>query len=231
MDVRVGLGQAYIQNKNYDEGLKLWLQIEQTPALRDKALAAQIAIYKAQEKTQLMVKTMEKLGGGELKTPLQARGAMILATYYADLNQPDDAARVLNKVLGKPELVDSLVPVNATAIKLGDAYADKKRYPEAIRVYRWVKPRNVVIQYSKDRVTMLEWRKDANMRSVIGNPQAVAAASLQNKEIDGMIAEQKAMLEEFEKLPDYAAALLFRQARCWYDWEKNGRPRYVMIVC
>jgi len=62
MDVRVGLGQAYIQNKNYDEGLKLWLQIEQTPALRDKALAAQIAIYKAQEKTQLMVKTMEKLG-------------------------------------------------------------------------------------------------------------------------------------------------------------------------
>jgi tetratricopeptide (TPR) repeat protein len=137
MDVRVALGQAYIQNKNYDEGLKLWQQIEQTPAYRDKSLAAQIAIYKAQEKIPLMVKTMEKLGGGELKTPLQARGAMILATYYADLNQPDDAARVLNKVLGKPELIDSLVPVNATAIKLGDAYADKKRYGEAIRVYRW----------------------------------------------------------------------------------------------
>jgi hypothetical protein len=68
---------------------------------------------------------------------------------------------------------------------------------------------------------MLEWRKDANMKNVIGNPQAVAAAALQNKEIDGMIAEQKAMLEEFEKLPDYAAALLFRQARCWYDWEKK----------
>jgi hypothetical protein len=49
--------------------------------------------------------------------------------------------RVLNKVVSKPEYIDNLIPVNSTAIKLADAFAEKRRFEEAIRTYRWVKPR------------------------------------------------------------------------------------------
>jgi tetratricopeptide (TPR) repeat protein len=227
MPARLALAQSLTSDKKYDEALKLWEQLEKAPATRDKALAGQVLVYKLQEKKDKMVATMEKLGGGELKTPMQARGAMQLAVYYADLDKPDDSLRVLNKVLGKPEIIDSLVPVNATAIKLGDAFAEKKRYADAIRTYRWVKPRSVVIQYSKDRVSLLEQRKMANMANVAGNPQAVAQANLQNREIDGMIADTQGQLAEFEKLPDFAGVLLFRQARCWYEWEK----KWEAIVC
>jgi TolA-binding protein len=227
MDVRLAMANAFVLNKNYDEALKLWEQLERIPAHRDRAIAAQIVIFKAQDKREHMVRMMEKLGGGELKTPLQARGAMQLATYYAELDRPDDALRVVNKVLAKPEIIDSLVPVNSTAIRLADALAEKQRYPEAIQTYRWVKPRSVVIRYSQERIALFERRIAANLANARGNPQAVAAANLQNNEIKSMIADQQAMLDEFEKLPDYAPALLFRQARCWYEW---GR-KWEAVVC
>jgi TolA-binding protein len=227
MEVRLSLAQSFLLNKNYKEATDLYEQLERIPTLRDKAIAAQVQIYKEQDKKEMMVKMMEKLGGGEIKSFIQARGALQLSGYYSDLDQPDDALRVLNKVVSKPEFIDNLIPVNGTAIKLGDAFAEKRRFEEAIRTYRWVKPRAEVIRYSKDRISLFERRIDANNRAAAGNPQAVTAATLQNNELKGLVAEQQALLAEFEKTPDYAPALLFRQARAWYEWEK----KWEAVVC
>lgn len=227
MEARLSLAQSYLLNKSYKEATELYEQLERIPAYRDKAIAAQVQIYKEQDKKDLMVKMMEKLGSGEIKSFLQARGALQLSGYYADLDKPDDALRVLNKVISKPEFIDNLIPVNSTAIKLADALAEKKRFEEAIRTYRWVKPRADVIRYSKDRISLFERRIEANNKAAIGNPQALSAANLQNNELKGYIAEQQALLAELEKAPDFAPALLFRQARAWYEWEK----KWEAIVC
>jgi TolA-binding protein len=227
MEVRLALAQSLLLNKNYKEATELYEQLEKIPAYRDKAIAAQVQLYKAQDKKEMMVKMMEKLGGGEIKSFVQARGALELSGYYSDLDKPDDALRVLNKVVSKPEFIDNLIPVNGTAIKLADAFAEKRRFEEAIRTYRWVKPRADVIKYSQERIALFERRIEANNKAAVGNPQALTAATLQNNELKGFIAEQQALLEEFQKVPDYAPALLFRQAREWYEWEK----KWEAVVC
>jgi TolA-binding protein len=226
-EVRLSLAQSLLLNKSYKEATELYEQLERNPALRDKAIAAQIQIYREQDKKEMMVKMMEKLGSGEIKSFIQARGALELSGYYADLDKPDDALRVLNKVISKPEYIDNLIPVNSTAIKLADAFAEKRRFEEAIRTYRWVKPRSEVIRYSKERISLFERRIEANVKAAVGNPQMLSAATMQNNELKGFIAEQQALLAEFEKIPDYAPALLFRQARAWYEWEK----KWEAIVC
>jgi TolA-binding protein len=227
MEVRLSLAQALASNKGYKEAIELYEQIEKVAAYRDRSLAAQVLIYKEQDRKDLMVKTMEKLGGGEIKTFIQARGALQLSGYYSELDQPDDALRVLNKVVSKPEFIDNLIPLNSTAIKLADAFAEKRRFEEAIRTYRWVKPRAEVIRYSKERISLFERRIEANTKAAVGNPQALTTATFQNNELKALIAEQKALLAEFEKIPDYAPALLFRQARAWYEW---GR-KWEAVVC
>jgi TolA-binding protein len=227
MEVRLSLAQSLLLNKSYKEATELYEQLERNPAFRDKAIAAQIQIYREQDKKEMMVKMMEKLGSGEIKSFIQARGALELSGYYADLDKPDDALRVLNKVISKPEFIDNLIPVNSTAIKLADAFAEKRRFEEAIRTYRWVKPRSEVIRYSKERISLFERRIEANIKAAVGNPQMLSAATMQNNELKGFIAEQQALLAEFEKIPDYAPALLFRQARAWYEWEK----KWEAVVC
>lgn len=227
MEVRFSLAQSYLLNKNYKEAGELYEQIERAPAYRDRAVAAQVQLHREQGNKDLMVKAMEKLGTGDIKSFIQARGALQLAGYYADLDKPDDALRVLNKVISKPDFIDNLIPVNSTAIKLADALAEKRRFEEAIRTYRWVKPRSEVIRYSKDRISLFERRIEANNKAAIGNPQALAAANLQNNELKSFIAEQQELLSELEKTPDFAPGLLFRQARAWYEWEK----KWEAIVC
>lgn len=221
IDVRLGLAQALTANKVYGEALKLYEQLETVSALRDKALMAQVGIYKIQGKKQDAIKILEKLSGGEIATTLQARGAIQLAEYFADADEPDRAIDLLKKLATKSELIDNLVSLNTVAYKLGDDFLEKRKYPEALAAYRSVHPRERVLRFQGDRIVMLERRIDANIKAMTGNPQLFALAQMQNNELKGMVAESKALLVEFEKLEDYAPGLLFRQARCWLDWEKK----------
>ena len=232
IDVRLGLAQALTANKAYGEALKLYEQLEAVPSLRDRALIAQVAIYKLQGKKTDTVKILEKLSGGEIKTTLQARGAIQLAEFFADADEPERAIEVLRKLATKAELIDNLVSLNTVAYKLGDEFLAKRKYPEALAAYRSVHPREKVLRYQTERIAMLERRIEANLKAVTGNPQLMARAQMENNELKGMIAESKALLTEFEKLEDYAPGLLFRQARCWLDWEKKweGIVVYDQIV-
>src|SRR4028119_2450465 len=42
-----------------------------------------------------------------------------------------------------------------------------------------------------------------------------------NNQIKAAQTEARSLLAEFEKLPDFAASVLFRMARCWYESERK----------
>ena len=220
-DVRFSLAQAYTLNKLYGKALKLYEQLEAVPALRDKSLMAQVGIYKIQGKQPDVIRILEKLSSGEITTTLQARGALLLAELFAEAEEPERAIAMLKKLATKADLIDNLVSLNTVAFKLGDAFLERKKYPDALSAYRTVHPRERVLKFQTDRIAMLERRVEANIKAMTGNPQLFAQAQMQNNELKAMIAESKALLAEFEKMPDYAPGLLFRQARCWLDWEKK----------
>ena len=221
IDVRLGLAQALTGNQAYGEALKVYEQLEAVGGLRDRALIAQAAIYKTQKKNEEALKILEKLSGAEIKTSLQARGAVQLAEHFADADEPERAIDVLRKLATKTELIESLVPLNTVAYKLGDEFLQKQKYPEALAAYRSVHPRERVLRFQTERIAMLERRMVENLKAGTGNPQVMTLAQMQNNELKAMIAESKALLTEFEKLEDSASGLLLRQARCWMDWGKK----------
>jgi TolA-binding protein len=61
----------------------------------------------------------------------------------------------------------------------------------------------------------------ANLDGARGNPQAYLAANGANAEIKIRQEQAQALLAEFEKLPDYGPAVLFRMGKAYYDWNKK----------
>ncbi|MEA3208141.1 MAG: hypothetical protein QOE70_1198 [Chthoniobacter sp.] len=221
LEVRWAVAQSTLLDKKYEDAAKLFEALEAVPQFRELAMAAEVRCYKELKKPEKVVPLLEKLVGTEIKTSTQASGAIELAMFYAEANKPDKAVALLVQLQSKIALVENLVSLNNIAVKLGDGFADKQAYREAIAAYRAVRPRAEVIKLQRERLQMMDRRMEANLRGAVNNTQALAQAQMMNQQIKGIQAEQKDLLDAFEKLPDMTAALLFRQAKCWYDWEKK----------
>jgi TolA-binding protein len=221
LEVRLALAQSLLANKEYDEAAAAYEKLEAIPNLRQRSLAAQAQAFKELGRKTDVVRVLEKLCSTEITTPMQARGAIQLAETYAEVEAPEKAVKVLQTVSAKTNLIDNLVSLNVVAIKLGDGFLEKKKYGEAIAAYRAVKPRTDVIKFQNVRIAALEKRMEANLKSAGGNLGLVVQMQLQNNELRALAGEAKAVLVEFEKLPDYASSLLFREARCWSDWDRK----------
>ncbi len=221
LDAKLALGQTYMAAKNYDEAVKLFASIENLPAVRERALMAQAVAYKLLKKIEKAIPVLEKLVGADIKSTAQANGAVMLVELYVEKNETAKAAVLLERVQAKIAMMDNLVTLNTVAIKLADGFADKKMYKEAIGCYRLVRPRDEVIGFQTDRIAKIEKLIEFNAKVGPENPTAQLKARQQNNVLTPAVEESKALLAEFVKLPDYASSLLFRIARCWFDWDKK----------
>ena len=221
LDAKLALGQTYMAAKNYDEAIKLFVTLENLPAVRERALTAQAVAYKLQKKIEKAIPVLEKLVGADMKTTAQANGVVMLVELYVEKGETLKASALLEKLQAKIAIIDNLVTLNTVAMKLADGFADKKMYKEAIGCYRLVRPREDVIAFQTDRIAKIERLIDYNSRVGPADPALYVKAQQQNNILKGAVEDSKALLAEFVKLPDYAAPLMFRVARCWYDWDKK----------
>jgi TolA-binding protein len=221
VEIRWRLAQSHMLNKEYAVAAPLFAGFESNPAYREQAMAAQVRCYKELKQPANAIPVLEKLIAPEIKTTTQANGAIELADFYAQTDKPDKAVKLLQILQTKTGIIGNLVSLNAVAVKLGDEFAEKKAYGEAISAYRSVRPRDEVIKLQTERLALMERRMEYNLRAAAGNAPLIAQAQMENQQIKAIQEEQKALLDAFEKLPDFTAALLFRQARCWYEWEKK----------
>ena len=81
--------------------------------------------------------------------------------------------------------------------------------------------RDQVIAIQTERIAAMDRLMLANLNAAQGNAQAYLAAAGANNEIKARQAGAKKLLEEFQKLPDYGPAILFRMAKVYYDWNKK----------
>jgi TolA-binding protein len=221
VEIRWRLAQSHLLNKDYAAAAPLFAAFEANPAYREQAMAAQVRCFKELKQPAKAIPLLEKLIAPEIQTTTQANGAIELAEFYAEANQPDKAVKLLQILQTKTGIIGNLVSLNAVAVKLGDELAEKKAFGEAISAYRSVRPREEVIKLQSERLALMERRMEYNLRAAAGNAPLLAQAQMENQQIKGIMEEQKALLEAFEKLPDFTAPLLFRQARCWYEWDKK----------
>ena len=221
IEVKLGIAQASMAGKNYEEAVSAFKAIEAIPQFRDQALMAQAMAYKELGKLDLAMGTLERLISPEIKTSVQATGAVTLAQMYAEKKQAKKAVDLLGKLQRKTELIENLVSLNNVAVKLGDDFLGDKSYAEALSAYRAVRTREEVMKFQSSRIAYIDKRMEANLKGAVGNPPLLAQAQMANSLLKEEQKEQKEFLEKFEALPDFAPALLFRIGRCWYEWEKR----------
>lgn len=209
-EIQWQLAQAHLANKEYEAAAPIFATFENNPAYRDRAIAAGVRCLKELKQPEKAIRLLEKLIAPEIKTTAQANGAIELAGFYAETNEPEKAVGVLQQLQRKTAIIGNLVALNGVAVKLGDEFAEKNLYKEAIAAYRAVRPRDQVIKLQTERLRLMHQRVAYNLRAATGNPQAMAQAQMENLQIKSLQAEQKELLAAFEKLPDFAAALLFR---------------------
>jgi len=221
MEVKLGIAKASFFLRDFETVVKMYSQFENIPAYRDQALIAEGEAYKELNKPEDQIRVLEKLIDPEPKTTIQAKGAIMLVETYTNQGESEKAVKLLAKLQKKTSIIENLIALNELAVRLGDELAEKKLFADAIQAYRQVRSHDDVLKFQRDRLARMEKRIEENLKSVAGNPQAFVAATQINNEIKAAMAEQKELLTEFEKLPDFGPGLLMRIAKCWYDWDKK----------
>ena len=224
MEVKLALARSYLRAKKYDEAATAFLEFEAVPALRDEAMNSAAYAYKEADKPDLAIAVLERLITPEIKSVAQATGAVMLLELYADKKEEKAWAKavVLLKTLAvKTWLIENPVGLNALAVRLGDEFLDEKKFADALTAYRAVRPYDDVMKFQRRRIAATEAMIEKNTKAGTVNPLVKPAMEMENMRLKDLLTEWKKTLTEFEKVPDYGPALLLRQARVYYEWEKR----------
>lgn len=220
-EVKLALARATFFNKDYEAAVTMFAQFEGYPAMREQSLVTQAACYKELGKTELQQQTLEKLIAPEIKSRAQAGGAVTLAGLYAEMEQPEKAHELLADLEKRILLVDNIVALNSLELSIADGYAEKKEYEKAINAYRSVRDNIDVIAFQKQRIAAMDARIAANDKYAEEKPESFSSIKAANTEIKSIQEEAQKLLTEFEKVPNFAPAVMSRVGSCWYEWEKK----------
>jgi TolA-binding protein len=226
-EARLALARATFLSQDYTNALTMFTQMEATPHLREQALLVQAECYKALEKPDDQMKVLERLIAPDIKTPGQATGALMLVGLYLSKEQNDKALEMINKLNARISLVDNVVALNNETVKLGDELAEKKAYMHSLAAYRAVRSRDQVISYQHARIANMERQIQVNLNLLATNQASALAVGSANAEIQTRLDFAKQLLEDFEKTPDAAPAILIRMGRTYSEWGKKWEAAVV----
>lgn len=220
-DVKLALARSTYFNKEYEAAATMFEQYEAFPNLREQSLVIQAACYKELGKIDLQQLALEKLIAPKIDSRAQAAGAFALAELFAEQEKPEKAGDLLVDLEKHILLVDNIIAVNSLEIRLADDYAGKKEYAKAIKAYQSARDNVEVIAFQKERIAAMDARIAANEKYAETKPEYFSAMKATNTEIKNIQEEAQKLLTEFEKVPDFAPALMSRIGFCWYEWDKK----------
>ena len=218
-EAQFSIAQAYLLEKDYASAAESFKQVENIPQFREQALLYEGTAYNEAKKLDDAAAALQKLVSPEIKSSNAASGALLLASIYAQKGQGDKAMALVQHIRQKIGLVDNVVRLNSIAVELGDSLLAKKMAAEALTCYRVVRSREEVIKFQGDRIAATQKRIEQNKAGI--RPETLVQVNALNNQLKASIAESQKLLEEFQKLPDFAPALMLRIGRCFYEMDKK----------
>jgi TolA-binding protein len=225
LDAIFSLGQAELATQQYQDAAAQFSKLEKVPKFREHALYYEGIANKQDGKPQDAIKALSQLITPEIRTPLAAKGAMLLAGIYGDNGQADKATDLMEQILKRTDLVENIVRLNSMAVQLGDSLLQGGRPKDALEAYRAVKSKAEVVAFQKDRLAIFRKRFEQNLTALRANPKDAMEYIAANNELKSEFSEAKGILDDANKLPDFAAALLVRIGQAYYamggKWEAS----------
>jgi TolA-binding protein len=226
-DVGFAIAQANLLAKNYSDAAAQFAAMEKDPKYREQALFFGATASKQGGKIDQAIATLEKLSGGELRSELSVRGAVLLAQLYSQKNSPEKTIALMHKLHEKIALVDDIVELNAMTVEMGDQLFGKRAFGDALECYRAAYPREQIVRVQTERITTMQRRIDENMAAARLDPSQFGQIAAANNQIKSEMARIQQMLDEFQKLPSITPAIYVRLARCFYEVDRKWEAALV----
>ncbi len=220
-EVAYAVGQAHLLSKNYTEAVAQFAALEKDPKFRERALFFGATASKQGGKIDPAIAILEKLSGGELKSQLAVRGAMMLAQVYSQKNDSIKTIGLMKKLHEKIALVDDIVELNSMTVELGDKLFSKRAFGDALECYRAAYPQAQIVRLQTDRINSMQRTVDANLVAARIDPSQFGQIAASNGQLKADIARIQQLLEQFQKLPSITPAIYIRMGRCFYEVDRK----------
>jgi TolA-binding protein len=220
-EVAYAIGQAHLLAKNYSEAIAQFAALEKDPKYREQALFFGATACKEGGKVDQAINTLEKLSGGELRSSLAVRGAMMLAQLYSQKNNSVKMIGLIRKLHERIALVDDIVELNGMTVELGDQLFAKGAFGDALECYKAAYPRDRIVRLQTDRITAMQRRVEENMAAARLDPSQFGQIAAANNQLKAEIARIQQLLDQFQKLPSITPAVYIRLARSFYEVDQK----------
>ncbi|MBP7828818.1 MAG: tetratricopeptide repeat protein [Kiritimatiellae bacterium] len=157
-------------------------------------------------------------------------GAFIARALF-DQDKAVEAIDMLRKLEQRPRSWSVVTYCNFLAFEIGDAAFDETEYELALKAYRRVKPRAVLLRRQRETVEGLRAELD-RFRRAKPTPEQVQARFMQERRLQGSLAQGEELLKKLEALPDYDASLFHRIGRCFFNLDRfwEARVAFMRVV-
>lgn len=186
-----------------------------------RAKMAQASILAESGKPAEASKVLKSVIERGIKDDLTVQAAMALTELEAKQGNLDEALKLLDQLQSAPDLIDNPLQLDILSVRIGDGLLGKGERQKALKMYSIVRPKEVVINLQRERIDALE-KKIADARAGLQtNPKAFMEINARIATLQANIAQLKAVLEQFEKLPDTEVPVRIRQAKAYDELDQK----------
>ncbi len=194
---------------------------EGTGDLATRARLAQASMLAAEGKADEAVAALRPMIAGGIKDDITVQAAMAIVEIESKRGHLDEALALLDKLQASGDLVDNPLQLDILAVRIGDGLLAKGERQKALRMYAAVRPKQVVMDLQKKRIDSLEKTIVDNTASLQKNPKAFMDVNAANARLREDQKQLRAVLEQFEKLPDTEVPVRLRQAKAYDELDQK----------
>ena len=142
-----------------------------------------------------------------------------------DNGQSADALAQLKEIEARPLPWSVVTYANLLAFEIGDAAYDNTDYELALRAYRRVKTRALLLKKQREAVQTLKAELDALQKERVSASDGLSRRFQRERRLNAALAQAEELLRKLESLPDYDASLFHRVGRCFFNTDRYWEAR------
>ena len=153
-----------------------------------------------------------------------AQAGAFSARALFDMDKRAEAVAMLQQLEQRPRSWNVVTYCNFLAFEIGDAAFDDTDYELALKAYRRVRTRGLLLRRQQETVKSLQAELDA-FRKEKPPPDQLALRFRQERRLTAAVAQAEELLKKLEALPDYDAGLFHRIGRCFFNTDRYWEAR------